>query len=101
MRRHSGLLLGLLVALAFAAGGSAAAATNQASLFGFTNLWTIHLTISPEDWQTLGSRGVVQRNNWGGGPNYGGGGPGNSVGTLEGFLRGVFGGGEPPRSSPP
>lgn len=86
MNRHLRLLLGFLVAMAFSARPSAAATANPPSLFGFTNLWTIHLTIAPKDWQTLCSRGVARR-------NYGGGGP--DGGPLEGFLRGVFGGDSP------
>ncbi len=58
------------------------------SLFGLTNVWTLHLVVSPSDWQTMGSRG---------GPNMGmrfnnGGGQQQSEGILEGIVRGVFGG---------
>ncbi len=84
MKRQLQLLLCLLGFVAGAGGSAGAVAgTNSPSLFGFTNLWTVQLTITPKDWQTLGSRGVARR-------NYGGGGP--EGGPLEGFLRGVFGG---------
>jgi len=90
MKRRFRVLLSLLLAMVGAARGWAAAGTNVAvpkpssgseapSLFGFTNLWTLHLVITREDWQTLGSRGVVQRNR--GGP------------PMEGILRNMFGGG--------
>ena len=78
-------MLGLVALLAFAAGGRAAT-NDPPSFFGLTNLWTLHLTMTPEDWQTLGSRGVVQRNPWGGG------GGGNDDGMVARLLRGYLGG---------
>ncbi len=37
------------------------------SLFGLTNLWTFHITVSAADWQLLGSRGLPQERGFGGG----------------------------------
>ncbi len=62
---------------------SEAAAAQQASFFGLTNLWTIHITVTPKAWSTLNSRG--------GPPQRSGNGNGNG-GVFEGIVRGVFGG---------
>lgn len=64
-------------------------------LFGLTNLWTIHLTITPQDWQVLGSRGGGRERRYGGG-----GGGGGNPGLFDGILRGVFGGDQPPQETP-
>jgi spore coat protein CotH len=86
--RLSLLLTSCLLLLIAGSPRSQAAGSPHAgqSLFGFTNLWTVHLTLTPADWQLLGSRGVVKRNSGGGG-------------AWEGFLRGVFGS-EPSAGSP-
>ena len=72
------------------------AETNSTALFGLTNLWTIHLTISPQDWQKLGSRGGPRDRRYGGGGNDGANG-----GMFDGIIRGVFGGEEAPAQSRP
>lgn len=74
------------------------AETNSATLFGLTNLWTIHLTISPQDWQKLGSRGGPRDRRFGGGGN---GGNGANGGVFDGIIRGVFGGEEAPVQNRP
>lgn len=79
----------LLLLCLLAGGVRLSAATNERPFFGLTNLWTLHLTVAPKDWQTLGSRGVARRNEGGGG----GGGP------LDSFIRGVFGQEPPPASA--
>ncbi len=86
MNRRLPLLFGLLLA----AVSVRAASPAGRELFGLTNLWTIHLTFSPAEWQTVVAGGVVQKSRGGGG---GGGGP------LDSLLRGLFGGDAP--SAPP
>ena len=75
-------LCGLVMSgLALLARQNEAHAAQQAAFFGLTNLWTIHLTISPGDWKVLNSRGgPPQRSN-----------NGNNGGLFEGIVRGVFG----------
>lgn len=74
------LLLGLLLTPGFVgwARQSTAPAAQQASVFGLTNLWTIHLTIPATDWKVLNSRG---------GPSQRSGNPG----LIGGIMQGVFG----------
>ena len=69
------------------------------SLFGLTNVWTLHLVVSAADWQTLGSRGGPQ-DRMGMGSRFNGGNPQQSQGILEGIVRGVFGGGPPDPPQP-
>ena len=64
---------------------AAESATDERSLFGLTNLWTLQLTISAADWEKLGARGSPQPWN-----NNGGGG---QQGMVEGIVRGIFGNG--------
>ncbi len=71
--------------------------TQGTNVFGLTNLWTIHLTVSPADWQKLGSNGGPRDRHGGGGMGNPGGGGG---GLFEGILRGVFGGDEAPQQRP-
>lgn len=96
MKRVNDWMVGILLCLAcvlrmqvaaaevpagVAAVGAGAEAGRQASLFGLTNLWTLHLTISGADWKVLNSRG--------GPPARGG---NNNGGVFDGIVRGFFGG---------
>jgi spore coat protein CotH len=91
MKRRLLCLLALVLSTVLAGAAAPAGTTNHPGLFGLTNLWTIHLTFTPADWQRVVARGVVQRN---------GGGNGHGEGPIDGLLRGLFGGSEAPRSSP-
>jgi spore coat protein H len=88
-------LMWLSVVLWFIAtpGSGVHAATNDPTFFGLTNLWTLHLTIPPQDWDLLGSRGGPQGRGFGGGGGGGGGGRPESPGLVESLVRGILGGG--------
>lgn len=91
-RGHHRIILAWVVGMFLAAGwpgraGAADLATNASSLFGLTNLWTLHLTVPASNWQTMGSRGGPANRGYGGG---------GGAGFVEGFLRGMLGGGNPP-----
>jgi len=78
----------LFVAMVMVCAGSSSAAQPETDrsdgFYGLTNLWTLHLTVTPKDWQTLNS---------GGGPRRGGArGGGDGGGLLGGWMRGVWGG---------
>jgi spore coat protein CotH len=64
--------------------------TNAPTLFGLTNLWTLHITISAADWQTLGSRGGPNERNFGNFHGGGGGGGGESPGFINSLLRSML-----------
>ncbi len=49
--------------------------------FGLTNLWDIHLTVEPRDWESLHAGGGPRRGMGGGRP-----------GVMDGLMRGIFGG---------
>ena len=58
-------------------------AADEPVLFGLTNVWTFHLTISAAEWDRMGSRGGPQRMNNGNGDD----------GVIDGIVRGFFGNG--------
>lgn len=62
------MLFGFLL-FGFRAG--AATAAGDGKLFGLTNLWTIHLTVTPQAWKEMGARAAGRGQ---GGQNRGGGG---------------------------
>ncbi|HTI72580.1 MAG TPA: CotH kinase family protein [Candidatus Limnocylindria bacterium] len=89
MNRFLILIFGLFLVWMPPAGQAGSASTNEPSLFGLTNLWTIRLTMTASDWKVLGSRGGPQRMN-----NNGGG-----DGVFEGIIRNVFQGNNQPNQN--
>lgn len=81
-------VLGSVIGLPTPVRAAESVASQQPSVFGLTNLWTIHLTVSPQDWQLMGSRGGPKDRGWNGGGNN------NNPGLVDGIFRGVFGGNE-------
>ncbi len=102
MRRVSilaGVLGGLLLTMALKAapaatpGVGAVATTNEPALFGLTNLWTLHLTITDADWRRMESRGTPRERGFGNDRR--------PTGILDSLWQRFFGGGEPGGGAPP
>lgn len=89
MKRRALILAGFLLPLLVALPPVARAATvpgETESLFGLTNLWTLHLTVSDADWQRMGSRGTPRGRGFGNDQN--------DNGIIDTLWRKFFGGPE-------